>query len=176
MKKIAVAVLPALILLFSTHVFATAVYASSSVMGDPVGDAAPGYQDIVRAKVTEQRGRGTLFLSMEVASLIPLQPAENALYWSWHLDTDPNSAPYDWAADYVVHVHWDGTAFTAFLFDRRTTITTYVPFSIDGASVKVSVDLPLIGDPSSFDWIAATKVLPGTPDSAPDSGWTDWGH
>ncbi len=150
------------------------VYGMSSVIRDLKGDGAPGYQDIIGAKVTEQNGKDILFLSMEVASPVSKQPSENALYWSWDLDTDPNSAPYGSPADFVAHVHWNGDTFVGFLYNRITTVTTTIPFSIDGVSIKAFVDISLIGDPSSFSWIALTKVQPGIPDFAPDTGWTTW--
>lgn len=95
MKKIALFAVPVIALsLFVLGISPTA-YGMSSVIRDLKGDGAPGYQDIIEPKVTYQSGKGVLFLSMEVASPVPEQPTENDLHWSWGLDTDPNSAPYD---------------------------------------------------------------------------------
>jgi len=153
----------------------------SSVVQDPVGDAAPPYMDIHNVKITEQRGSGRLYLLMQLASRVPKQPSDPSwLFWSWYLDTDKTTSPSGGIAEFTVHVRWDGTTFSAFLVDRRPLLTggnliiTPVPFSVNGATVKAFVDLSAIGHPSSFDWFAGTKVQPGIPDFAPNSGLASW--
>ncbi len=174
LRRVSLSFLSMALLLATILAMAPKVYASASMIGDPRGDGVPGYQDIVRARVIEQADMGRLFLSMAVASPVPKHPDESALYWTWNLDTDPNSAPYGYPADYVVHVNWDGNSFTAFLFDRAAYTSSNVTFSIDGVTVKAFVDLSAINNPSCFAWSVSSKPLPGTPDFAPDTGWASW--
>ncbi len=70
---------------------------------------------------------------------------------------------------------WSGGAFVGEVIDRTgapTLVTTAVPFSIDGATVKLSVPLASLGNLSSFGWNAATRPLPPAAylDFAPDGG------
>lgn len=165
-------------------VTSTAAQALSSVVGDPAGDSlssAP-YMDVVHAKVTEQRGRGTLFFSMDLAGAIPDAPSGADLIWVWHVDTDAASSPGGLYVDYIVRVRWFNGAFVGEVVNRIPILTggapivTSVPFRIDGTTVKVFVDLGALGNPSSFGWNAATRpgaTVPYT-DFAPDVGLLTW--
>lgn len=179
---------------------------STSVVTDPVGDAiySPGitgqaYQDIVEVSIT-QRHDGFTF-GMDLAASIPdspplLPPGVERLTWSWHLDTDPNTAPCGFPhapgicvnSEFFVYVLWDGTTFTGLLVDRRPLLTggeavlTPVSFTIDGSGITAFVDGPMIGNPSSFGWRSVAAIWPGplgteshhTLDIAPDEGFATW--
>jgi hypothetical protein len=153
-----------------------AAHAGSSVVHDPRGDSdSPSpYLDVVHANVTEQ-GHGTLFFMMVLAGPIPEEPSEPFLLWVFHVDTNPATSPGGLYNEYIVRVRWSGGAFVGEVINRTgapTLITTAVPFSIDGATVKVFVPLATLGNPSSFGWTAATRPQPPAPylDFAPDGG------
>ncbi len=159
----------------------SAGHAGSSVpVHDPRGDAtspAP-YLDVVQAKVTEQRGKDTLFFMMELAGPIPAQPSELDLIWPFHLDTNLGTAPGGLYNEFVIRVRWFNGAFVGEVVNRIPLLTggaatfTRVPFSIDGRTLKVFVALQLLGNPSTFGWNAATRpgaTVPYT-DFAPDLG------
>jgi hypothetical protein len=142
---------------------------------DPVGDAlfhAPPYADIVAGAVDENAG--IFEFTLTVAGPIPetprlTPPGVRALRWVVSLDLDPVTSPAGWpfapgdprsaqrgAAEGFVAVAWDGTRFSATLFDRRPLLTggqvvaTSVPFEIDGDTVRIWLDGSLIGHPTSF--------------------------
>jgi hypothetical protein len=156
----------------------------SVVVHDPRGDSnspAP-YMDVVQAKLTEQKGKETLFFMMVLAGPIPAQPSEPDLIWPFHLNTNPATAPGGLYNEFVVRVRWFNGAFVGEVVNRiplltgGTPIITPVPFSIDGVTVKVFVPLQLLGNPTSFEWNAATR--PGATvayvDFAPDIGLVNW--
>ncbi len=179
---------------------------STSVVTDPVGDAiyAPGitgqaYQDIVEVSITLRHGQFTFV--MDLAAPIPdspplLPPGVARLTWSWHLDTDPNTAPCGFPhapgicanAEFFVYVLWDGTTFTGLLVDRRPLLTgeeavlSPVSFTIEGSRITAFVDGAAIGDPSSFGWRSVAAIWAGplgteshlTLDNAPDQGFATW--
>jgi len=106
---------------------------------DPAGDAmygAPGFMDIVGAEVTES-GQGFRF-QMSVAAPIPAAPpptppGTNQIQWDWVLDTDPTTfpagAPFPAGsgqarpAEFIIHVTWNGSSFSAYLTDRRPLLS-----------------------------------------------------
>lgn len=169
----------ALVLCLGAVLFIAPAYAASSVVHDPTGDSASRspYLDIVHAQVVEQRGQGTLFFMMLLAGPIPEAPAETALNWVFHVDTNPDTAPGGLYNEYVVRVRWTGSAFRGEVVDRTPlpsgppTITP-IPFSIDGQTVKLFAELTLLGNPLSFRWNAATRPSPPAAylDFAPDGG------
>ena len=156
----------------------------TSAVTDPVGDAVASqgegltgaaYQDIVGSGI-DQTG-GVFNLSMDVAAPIPanpvMPPGIKLQEWSWNLNTGPglpggfpfapgNAAP----PEFVVHVLWDGTTFTGTVIDRRPLLTggeartTAVSFVINGSRVSASVNAAILGNPSSFTWIARTDDWP----------------
>lgn len=154
--------------------------AASSVVHDPAGDSLSGapYMDVVHAKVTEQKGRQTLFFMMELAGAIPDAPSEGHLIWPFHVDTDAATAPGGLYNEYIVLVRWINGAFVGQAINRTPLLTggtpsiTLVPFSIDGTTVKVLVDLQTLGNPTSFGWNASTRPGPAAPyaDFAPNGG------
>lgn len=151
---------------------------------DPVGDAkfhAPAYADIVAGSVDEVGG--TFEFTITVADAIPqtprlTPPGVQALRWVVSLDLDPTTFPVGWpfapgapqsaqrgAPEGFVAVAWDGSAFSATLFDRRPLLSggdveaTSVPFEIDGDTVHIWLDAALIGDPASFRFGFVTAAL-----------------
>jgi hypothetical protein len=150
-----------------------------SAVRDPRGDSASPspYLDVVHALVTEQ-GQGTLFFMMVLAGPIPRAPSEPFLLWVFHVDTNPATSPEGLYNEYIVRVRWSGGAFVGEVIDRTpllrggALITTPIPFSIDGATVKVFAQLGILGNPSSFGWNGATRPLPPAAylDFAPDDG------
>ena len=165
--------LPALL----TVLFTSPADASTIVVHDPRGDqlspTAPPYLDVTHARVIEQ-APGTLRFMMQVAGPIPEQPSESVLIWPFHVDTVPNTLAgnpplYN---EYIVRVRWANGAFDAHLVNRTTGAAAPIPFRIAGTTVHASVDLGLLGNPSSFGWNASTR--PGTTvpyeDFSPDGG------
>ena len=151
---------------------------------DPVGDAefhAPAYADIVAGTVVEDAGNFEFI--MRVADSIPATPrltapGVQALRWVVSLDLDSTTYPAGWpfapgdprsaqrgAAEAFVAVAWDGSAFSATLFDRRpllsggAVVATTVPFEIDGDTVHIWLDGALIGHPTSFRFGFVTAAL-----------------
>jgi hypothetical protein len=153
---------------------AAGAYAASSVIEDPVGDVpagAPAYLDVVQGKVTLQEGTETLFFLMEVAEAIPKTPSESFLNWNFPLDTDGNVSTTEW----VVVVRAINGEFIGRLVHGPTLAETAIPFSVDGATVKLFVDLAAIGSPSSFSWRADSRIAPRPAprtDSTPNVTWT----
>lgn len=145
---------------------------------DARGDSASPspYLDVVHAVVTEQ-GEGSLLFLMVVAGAIR-EPSEPFLLWVFHVDTNPATSPDGLYNEYIVRVRWSGGAFAGEVIDRTpllrggALITTPLPFSIDDSTVKLSVPLGALGNPSSFGWNAATRPLPPAAylDFAPDDG------
>jgi hypothetical protein len=148
--------------------------ANTIIVTDPVGDAAynaPGYMDIVSAQLADTGG--TLHFQMTVAEAIPAAPAlpppaTKQISWSWPLDTDPTTFPAGAPrapgtgnganAELIVTIAWDGSAFSAFLQDRRPLLTggqatlTPLGFTISGALLRVDVQRSALGNPLSFSW------------------------
>jgi len=180
-KHSLVLVLPTLLV---AVMFISPARAASSVVHDPTGDSASSapYLDVVHAKVIEQRGKGTLLFTMQLAGRIPEEPSELDLIWVFHLDTNPATAPGGLYNEYVVRVRWFNGAFVGQVVDRTplltlgTPIITSIPFSIHGRTVKAFAPLETLGNPSSFGWNAATR--PGATvayvDFAPDSELATW--
>ena len=164
-----------LTILLVAVMFISTAYAASSVVHDPTGDSdspAP-YLDIVHAKVTEQRGKETLFFMMELAGPMPEEPAESVLIWVFHVDTNPATSPGGLYNEYVIRVLWASGVFVGQVVNRTNGVITPIPFSIDDNTVKMFAPLDTLGNPSSFGWNAATR--PGFPpvayvDFAPDGG------
>jgi hypothetical protein len=150
--------------------------ANPSVRTDPVGDAllnAPGYMDMVSTQLADQGE--TFEFQMTVAQPIPATPplpppATKEISWNWALDTDPTTFPpgYPLApgnrgdAEFVITIAWDGSAFRAFLVDRRPSLTggqaviTPLDYTISGTLLQVDVKAAALADPSSFSWGSAT--------------------
>src|SRR5687767_2163332 len=135
--------------------------------------AGAGYQVRWRARVVEQ-ARGTLLFMMQLAGPVPEQPSETVLIWPFHVDTVPNTLAGNPALynEYIVRVRWAAGAFDAHVVNRTTGAATQIPFRIAGSTVQASVDLGLLGNPSSFGWNAATRPGATVPyeDFAPDGG------
>ena len=159
---------------------------------DPAGDArynAPGFMDIVGAAAT--KSGQTFRFKMRVAAPIPAAPppappGTNQIQWAWPLDTDPTTfppgnpfpaAPGQAApAEFIIHVVWDGSSFSASLTDRRPLLSggeaviTPLAFTISGTDVTVDVGASLLDQPSSFAWGAVTFYWSSPP------GATKGGH
>jgi hypothetical protein len=148
----------------------------ASVVSDARGDVVPAstspYLDVVHANVIEQ-GHETLRFMMVLAGPIPETPSEPFLLWVFHVDTAPGTAGtpplYN---EYIVRVRWQDGAFAGEVIDRTGPPPQPVSFSIDGATVKLSVPLSLLGNSSSFGWNAATRPQPPANylDFAPNGG------
>ncbi|MBI2815822.1 MAG: hypothetical protein HYX72_02665 [Acidobacteria bacterium] len=159
--------------------FISLAHAASSVVHDPRGDvgSSPSYLDIAHAEVIEQRGKGTLLFMMQLADAIPDEPSQPDLIWPFHVDTNPATFPGGLYNEYVVRVRWVNGAFVGEVVDRTPLLTggapiiTSIPFLIAGRTVIASVELQLLGNPSSFGWNAATRPGATVPyvDFAPDA-------
>jgi hypothetical protein len=140
--------------------------ASTSEIVDAEGDATPAHLDIVNGKITEQTGKATLFFLIEVAGAIPDTPSESFLNWNFPLDTNSATAPGGLFAEYVVSVRWLGGQFVGRVNDRTPLLTGGVPierpieFSVDGATVKMFVELAALGSPSTLGWRADSRNAP----------------
>ncbi len=157
----------------------------TSTITDPEGDAffnfnfesplaAPGYQDIVGASVTQKDGR--FVLTLDLAADVPASPilpsGAKLLEWSWRIDTNPATFPtgipwppgFTAPAEYMVFVLWDGSAFMGILIDRTPTLTggqtelSPVSLRIKGAEISASLAATRIGNPPNFGWFSATQV------------------
>lgn len=156
-------------------------------VSDPAGDAlynAPSCMDIVGTVVEESQG--TFEFEMSLAGAIPVgplfaPPSHAALWWNFAIDVDQSAFPIGFpnapglgqgaAAEFVVIVEWDGTAFSAALWDRRPLLTggeargTPVTFTIDGSVITAWVDSSLMGSPSGFLFSAVTVYAAAEPGS-----------
>ena len=131
--------------------------------------------DIVRAEVTK-RGQ-TFGLRLCVAVPLPAAPSlpppgTKQLSWGWGLNTDPTTfpagtpfAPGDARpAEFILNVNWDGSAFSAaLLVTGREAVVTPIPFTISGTEVRLVVGASVLGNPSSFSWVAANLIGPARP-------------
>lgn len=143
---------------------------------------AQDYQDILKATITK-KGQAFIVvmdLAASVPNMPPLPSRADMLDWLVALDTDENESPagYDFTKNgagpwefFVEHRVYrsgftdpldPGTA--GILVDRRPLLTggqaKVIPinFSIDGAKLTWVVDADLLGDPSTFQWAAATAA------------------
>lgn len=163
-------------------------YAQSSEVLDAAGDATPASVDIIKAKITQQVGSQTLYFMGELAGLPPPALPAGALTvnYVWALNTLPSIPPCTLLAgnpmEYFVEVRWNGTSWIGILLDR-SACTPESPFPVSssieprvsGATVKTSLGLDMLGNPSSIQWRSVTSYLfPGTvitvQDRAPDLG------
>jgi hypothetical protein len=155
--------------------------ANPTIVTDPVGDAlhkAPGYMDIVGAQLTDSSG--TFQFEMTVAEPIPASPAlpppaTKQISWHWLIDTDPTTAPagsplapgHTGRPELIVTIAWNGSAFSAFLHDRRPLLTggqpifTPLAFTISQTVLRVDVQANALGNPSSFSWGGVTIYWSG---------------
>src|SRR5438552_50783 len=167
----------------ATGAFAADVVAGkTSVVLDAAGDAtnkAQDYQDIVRVEITKV-GRIFVF-TMELAAPLPdnppVPPGSDMILWELVLDTDPTTFPvgypftgasyFEFVVEHRVYRPGftdpvDPTRSAGFLMDRRPLLTggqaTIIPIqlSIEGAKLTWVVDAALLGDPSTFQWVAGT--------------------
>lgn len=165
---------------------------TSTRVTDPAGDArygAPGFMDIVGAEAT--KSEQVFRFQMSVAAPIPAvppptPPGTNQIQWDWVLDTDPTTFPagapfpavpgQPRAGEFIIHVVWDGSSFSAFLTDRRPLLSggeaviTPLAFTISGTDVMADVGASLLDEPSSFSWGAVTFYWSSPP------GATAGGH
>ena len=165
--------------------FATAAPVTS-VVTDPVGDAdktAQAYLDIVRTEITK-RGTNFVFV-LTMAAPVPANPElpswADVMVWQPILDTDPTASPlgYPFTKNtanafefFIQHRVYrsgftdplDPTSAADVLVDRRPLLTggqaivTPIMVSIDGAQITFVVDAALLGDPSTFNWIAVSSA------------------
>jgi hypothetical protein len=159
---------------------------------DPAGDArkgAPAFMDIVAAEASQS---GHVFrFQMSVVAPIPAAPpptppGTNQIQWDWSLNTDPTSFPagspfpagpgQGRPAEFIIHVVWDGSSFSAHLTDRRPllsggeAVVTPLAFTISGTTVRVDLSASLLDKPSSFLWGPVTFYWSSPP------GGTAGGH
>jgi hypothetical protein len=170
---------------------ASVAYAHSSEVFDPAGDlatAGPAYSDIVHAMVTEQVGKDTLYFKIEVAERIPDTPTKadgtpQFVAWNWNIDGPVGGAfDYGVVVRYCSHTiqgpcigdawHWESELITP----TGRHVNAF-PFTVDGATVKASVDLTQLGAASlsRLDWFTLSRTAPGVSgvpaiDFAPNSG------
>lgn len=156
--------------------------AKTSVVVDPTGDVSSkgnDYQDIVRVEITKV-GRNFVFV-MELAAPLPdnppVPPGSDMILWELVLDTDPTTFPagypftgpsyFEFVVEHRVYRPGfsdplDPTQSPGFLMDRRPLLSgsqatiTPVQLSIEGTKLTWVVDAALLGDPSTFQWVAGT--------------------
>jgi hypothetical protein len=187
-KQLGTGVVLALILTLGFQV--SFAYAHSSEIFDAAGDiplGAPGYYDIVHAKVTDQVGKGTLFFSIELGAAVPDTPTDalgrpRFVAWNWLVDTSGDGiSDYNIIVRYCSHTiqapcvgdawHWESALFRP---PSPQAINAF-PFRVDGATIKAYLDPAQLGGPTQFGWITLTRISPGVSgapptDIAPDSG------
>lgn len=167
-------------------VSADIVAGNTSVVTDPAGDAdktAEAYLDIVRAEITKQ-GTNFVFV-MTMAAPVPANPAlpswADVMVWQPILETDPASSPAGYpftkntAFPYELFIQHrvyrsgftdplDPTNAADVLVDRRPLLTggqaivTPINVSIDGAKITFVVGAALLGDASTFGWVAVSSA------------------
>jgi hypothetical protein len=168
-------------------VAAPAAGGSAATFTDPVGDtveiagpgSTPAYLDIVGVTVTKQAG--TFEFSMDLAVVVPDEPVQppqvKETWWFWGLDTDPTTFPFGFprgpglafAPEFALATVWDGIEYSAFVVDRRPTLTggapvlTPIAFKIDGANISAFLDAATIDDSATFGFVPATRVWKGPP-------------
>jgi hypothetical protein len=146
------------------------------------GDAAPGYLDLVGARVSAGDAENLRFVE-ELAAPLPAnaQPPKGdaAIGWSFCLDTDAVSAPVGYPmtgvrrCEFVLRVLWNGKKLRGFLIDRRpliegrySVIEKVEPTWVGTRSMQVVIPLEMLGSPERFDWWASTEEVgrerPGT--------------
>jgi hypothetical protein len=155
---------------------------------DPAGDSPAtsnarsyvdeAYFDIIRAEITRRSQEFTL--TMRLAAPIPVTPPnppgeDGTFLWIFGLDAQPgNIVGYPFPPgkgearpfEYFSILSWDGGELQASLIDRSPlvtggeAITTPIPYSINPArnELTLKVDPALIGNPTSFKWLAITAV------------------
>jgi len=162
------------------------VLGKTSVVTDSVGDAdktAEAYLDIVSAEITKQ-GTNFVFV-LTLAAPVPDNPGlpswADVMVWQPILDTDPTASPvgYPFTKNtanpfefFIQHRVYrsgftdplDPTSAADVLVDRRPLLTggqatvTPIKVSIDGAQITFVVDAALLGDPTTFNWVAVTAA------------------
>jgi len=165
---------------------ADATAQTMSVVLDALGDAdktAQPYLDIVRSEITKQ-GTNFVFV-LTLAASIPDTPTlplwADVMVWQPVLDTDPTTSPagYPFTKNtvnafefYIQHRVYrsgftdplDPNSSADVLVDRRPLLTggqaivTPIKVSIDGAQITFVVGAALLGDPSTFTWLAVTAA------------------
>ncbi len=142
---------------------------------------APDYLDIVRAEVSKTAGR--FVFTLDLAAPVPNDPSSDPslpsnldhIGWEYGIDADTTTFPVGYPfepgsanlAEFYLGVNWNptgsfglGMGFDAFVIDRRPllqggdAVTTPVDFSIEGTRLTIVVKATLIGDPTTFRWIA----------------------
>jgi hypothetical protein len=97
----------------------------------------------------------------------------DALLWSFCLDTDPSTTPrgYPFASatavpcEFIAAGRSNGGAITGVLIDRRplvtsnNAITTSIPVTVRGTTIRVTVPASLLGRPRRLRWVMATTEL-----------------
>jgi hypothetical protein len=158
---------------------------STATVLDPLGDTAridgagstPGFLDIASVSITKQ-GSGFGF-SMTLAAPVPGRPVlpnqVKEIWWMWALDTDPTTFPSGFPRapgqafppEFAVVLSWDGTDFTAFVVDRRATLSggepvlTPIAFAVGGSTVTASLPSAVVDDPATFSFSALTRAWKG---------------
>jgi|SRR6266511_3711043 len=144
---------------------------------------AQNYQDILKATITK-KGQ-TFIVVMELGASVPNTPPlpsrADMLDWLVALDTDENQSPagYDFPKNgagpwefFIEHRVYrsgftdplDHTSSPGILVDRRPLLTggqakvIPITFSMDGTQLTWVVDAASLGDPSTFQWAAATAA------------------
>ena len=168
-------------------VAAPAAGGSTATVLDPVGDTAaisgpgssPPFLDIVSVTVAKRAAQ--FEFSMAMAAPVPAQPVlpqkVKEIWWMWALDTDPTTFPFgfprapgqSFPPEFAVAVSWNGTQFTAFVVDRRPTLSggeslaTTVALEVRDTKVTTFVDALTIEDPANFQFSALTRAWKGGP-------------
>ena len=154
---------------------------STGAVGDDRGDAymrsgepAPGYLDQVEGIVTTE-DEATLRFVDELAEPLPAEPGlpegDEALGWSFCVDTDPGVSPVGFPmraampCEFIVHIRWDGDELRAMLIDRRPLVDDRdarvedVPVTPGDSSVEAVVPIQSLDNPKRFGWSMFTEEL-----------------
>lgn len=148
--------------------------------GDPTtspgkGFDGPAYQDVLWTAI-DRVGNDVVF-SMEVAEPIPVAPdlrtPQGTRLWMWGMNTAPGvprgfplSPGLTGLLEFWIHLAWDGHSFGAIVIDRRPGLSggqplvTEVPFTINGAVIRLTAGAELFDLPESFRWGTSTWFVP----------------
>ena len=133
--------------------------------------AAPGWEDITGATVD---GSGHSFvLTLTVNGSIPSSPTTNKssepIWWDFGFTQNLSLAGTGWPSSpgnshhitwWDAALTWNGTGFSGIFANRLNGTQTSIPFHLSGATIGLTVDPALMGNPTSFLWLAILGIWP----------------
>lgn len=144
---------------------------------DPAGDAftspnhpAPAWEDIIGATVDGSGRRFilTLVLNATIPANPPTDSSDVPIWWDFGFSQNLSFAPTGWPSSpgntghttwWDAALVWDGSAFSGVFANRLNGTRTTIPFSVSGATITLSVDPALMGDPAFLLWAAFIIVF-----------------